>query len=298
MTMPNFLIIGAAKAGTTSLYHYLSQHPKIFMSPVKEPMFFALEGEKLDYPGPVHEGFIKSAVTDIETYHFLFKEVTNETAIGEASTLYLYSQRAAECIRHYIPDVKLIAILRDPVDRAYSSYLSLVSEGLEPIMEFAQAVQEEQPRINKGWHWGRYINRGLYYEQLKRYFDTFDQSQIKVYIYEDYKSNPIGIVQDIFSFLAIDNKFVPDTSVKHNKTILPRNKRLHSLLTKPNPIMAVACQLIPVKLRKGISNNAKKWNLSKPKLSIELRKKLVEVYREDILKLQDLIQRDFSKWLE
>ncbi len=120
MNKPNFLIIGALKAGTTSLFNYLMQHPQIYMSPVKEPKFFALVGEYLD---PKKREILGKCVVDIEEYRALFDNVTTEKAIGEASAIYLSSRRAPGRIQHYILNVKLIAILRDPVERAYSHFL-------------------------------------------------------------------------------------------------------------------------------------------------------------------------------
>ncbi len=123
MTMPNFLIVGAMKCGTTALYYYLEQHPQIFMSPVKEPNFFCFEGrEGLDSG---------NSITDIAAYRGLFRGVSSERAIGEASHCYLYEPRAVERIKHYTPDARLIAILRSPIERAYSHFLHAVRNGTE-----------------------------------------------------------------------------------------------------------------------------------------------------------------------
>ena len=169
VALPNFLIIGAAKAGTTSLYRYLEQHPEVYMSPVKEPKFFALGGERLDYRGPGDEARMRGAsVTSLEDYRELFRGVSTETAVGEASTLYLYSERAAARIKHHVPDVKLIAVLRNPVDRAYSDFLHLVRDGIEPLTDFPQALEAEESRIRSRWApmW-HYRRRGFYHPQLK-----------------------------------------------------------------------------------------------------------------------------------
>ena len=115
MLIPNFLIIGSSRCGTTSLYRYLKQHPQIYMSPVKEPSFFSYEGMKPNHRGPSDEKFNRTAVTKIEDYGALFKDVTTETAIGEASTNYIYNPKASERINHYIPNARLLAILRHPV---------------------------------------------------------------------------------------------------------------------------------------------------------------------------------------
>lgn len=299
MTMPNFLIIGAAKAGTTALYRYLKEHPQVYMSPKKEPQFFALEGEKTDFRGP-GDGTKYTYITEFEAYCALFKNVSNEFAIGEASPWYLYEPKAPERIQHYIPNAKLIAILRDPVERAYSNFLNSVREDLEPITDFTQAMQAESERICNNWspRW-YYKQRGFYYAQLKRYFDRFDRNQIKVYLYEDLQSNSIGLMQDMFRFLGVDDTFVPDTFQKHNVSGIPRNKALHKFLKPSNPIGSILRPLLPSKLRQGLKNSLINFNLrKKPQLSSEVRRQFIEEYREDILKLQDLIQRDLSSWLE
>ena len=298
MTLPNFLIIGAPKAGTTALYHYLSEHPQIYMSPVKEPKFFAFEGEQINFCGP--GDLKKDYVTDIEAYKTLFSKVSQEIAIGEASPGYLHSAQAPERIHHYIPDAKLIVIIRDPVERAYSHFLSLVRQDLEPLTDFTQAMETEEERIRNNWspRW-LYKQRGFYYAQLKRYFDLFDRSQIRVYIHKDFKTNSVGVLQDIFQFLDVDDTFVPDTSQKHNATYTHRNKVLHKLLKEQNPIKSILKPLLSSPLRQGIKTNIRNLNTGKrPQLQPKIRKQFIEEYREDILKLQELIQRDLSGWLE
>lgn len=303
MTMPNFLLIGAAKAGTTSLYYYLKQHPEIYVPSGyhKEPEFFALEGEPLEYPGPKGTYKMKSSINDLESYCTLFEKVTTEKAIGEASTLYIYSEQAPERIQHYIPEAKLIAILRDPVERAFSHYLFWASQGFEPDtdFDFNKAIQAEEKRIDQGWsHNWHYIKRGFYYTQLKRYFDRFDTSQIKIYLYEDLIQAKLAVAQDIFDFLGVDKTFTPDFTKIHNKTEVPKNRTVNTLLNRPNPIKAVLKPLLPTGIRKRIADNLKQRNQGKPKLSDKTRKQLISIYREDILKLQELIGRDLSNWLE
>src|ERR671929_75877 len=133
MTMPNFFIIGAMKSGTTALYYYLEQHPEVYMSPVKEPNFFCSQEQKNG----------ADAVTDIRAYERLFRGVLGETAVGEASHCYLYEPRAAAAIRRCVPEAKLLAILRNPIDRAFSHFLHMVRTGSEPLSDFAQALREE-----------------------------------------------------------------------------------------------------------------------------------------------------------
>ncbi|MEQ9359219.1 sulfotransferase family protein [Coleofasciculus chthonoplastes] len=309
MTMPNFLIIGAMKSGTTSLYNYLKQHPQIYMSPVKEPKFFALEGEKL-YPGYQENQTFEwrgsggltriEGIRDIEIYRQLFTEVSQEKAIGEASPLYIYIPKAVERIKYYIPEAKLIAILRHPVDRAYSHFINWVQRELEPYNStFLQVLEEEEWRIQNNWSpLFHYKHRGFYYIQLQRFFSAFPGDKIRVYLYEDLQETPLNLVQDIFRFLNVDDSFIPNLQNKSNVSKIPKNKRFHKLITQANPMKTILKPFVPKRMRDRLKTNLQAKNMIKPKLSPELRKQLIEDYRDDIIKLQDLIHRDLSPWLE
>ena len=299
MTMPNFLIIGAAKAGTTALYHYLQQHPQIYMSPHKEPRFFALEGESIDFQGPGDKTRFRF-VTDMDSYRALFDGVSDEIAIGEASPWYLYVPQAGDRIKHHLPDVKLIAILREPVARAYSNFVHALREGLEPLEDFAQAMEAEAERISHNWSYRwHYRQKGFYYGQIKHYFELFDREQIKVYLYEDFISNPASLLEDIFRFLGVDETFEPNLSRKHNVSGIPRNVLLDQFLIRDTRPRRILTRLLPSKrLRQPLKNKLMKLNLRpKPPLEPSVKERFQQEYREDILKLQELIQRDLSKWL-
>jgi hypothetical protein len=298
MNMPNFLIIGAAKSGTTALYEYLKQHPQIYLSPVKEPEFFSFEGEQLNYGGP-GVTINASSITNLEAYQRLFQQASEQQmARGEASALSLYIPKAAGRIKHYVPNAKLIAILRNPVDRAYASFTHLIRDGREPITDFAQALAAEKQRIEQNWGFlWRYQDLGFYFRQLKPYFDTFDPAQIKVYLYDDFCSNPWEIMLDIFEFLEVDKSFIPDMSDKPNISGIPRNQALQVFLNQPNPIKTALKPLIPTKFYQKAINKIMKYNLSKPSLEPKIREQLILVFKQDILQLQSLISRDLSNWL-
>jgi len=292
MVMPNFLVIGAMKSGTTALYYYLEQHPQIYMSPIKEPNFFCYEGQVVAD---------RNSITQIGDYQDLFKGVSGEKAIGEASHCYLYEPRAVERIEHYVPEAKLIAILRNPVDRAHSHFLHLVRNGTEPLTDFAQAIREETGARQKEM-FQDYVGVGLYHDQLKRYFDAFGRDRIKVYLYEDLSNAPIDTLQDAFRFLEVEDSFVPDVSVKRNVSGYPKYKILDKFLRKPKVAKQAIKLYLPTGLRWRLSeafDNLKTRNLIEPPpVQPEVRRQLIEVYREDILKLQELICRDLSGWHE
>lgn len=296
MKKPNFAIVGAAKAGTTSLYHYLDRHPQIYMCPNKEPRFFALENEKLDFQGPAQQ-INHTSVTTWETYSQLFAGVTDELAIGEASTLYLSSPKAPARIKHYLPNVKLIAILRDPAARAFSSYVHLVRDGYETL-SFEAALEAEKERIKARWQplW-YYQQRGFYYQQLKRYFDIFASEQIQVYLFKDLVREPTKVFRDITSFLEVDDSFIPELT-QENVSGIPKSRALQNLFMKKNPIKSVFKPFFPQWMRDKIRQDVLKRNLgAKPSLLPETRQKLIALYREDILQLQELIGRDLTSWL-
>ncbi|MDJ0533047.1 MAG: sulfotransferase [Xenococcaceae cyanobacterium MO_207.B15] len=294
MTMPNFLIIGAAKAGTTALHEYLQQHPQIYMTPTKETNFFAFEGEVINFQGPGDEALKDFSITDLSTYQAKFAQVTNELAIGEACPSYLYIPQAVPRIKKYIPDTRLIVILRNPVERAYANFLHNVRDDREPHQDFALALQDEATRIANNWEWfWHYKQIGFYGKQLQRYYELFSPNQIKIHLYEDLKEQPIKLLQDILNFLEVDPNFIPDMALRPNKSGMPKNKIIHQLLTKPNPLKTILKPLFPTKLRQKIQHN----NLTKPQISSDVRQQLRDLYREDIIKCQDLIRRDLSGWL-
>nr|MDJ0573337.1 sulfotransferase [Pleurocapsa sp. MO_192.B19] len=294
--------IGTAKAGTSSVYSYLKQHPQIYMSPIKEPRFFAPELFTEHRGDASRKGMCRirerySVPLSFDDYCTLFQEVSNEVAIGEASTEYLYIPKTPERIKQYIPDVKLIAILRNPVERAFSAFCYLVRDGDEKL-NFEQALREEDKRINqKKWPCWYYKQVGFYYAQVKRYFDTFSREQIKIYLYEDLETKTIDVVEDIYRFLGVDDTFTPDLTRK-NISGIPKSRFLQDLFTTKNPIKTVFKPFVSKQLRLSIAKSILKRNLgAKPTLSPEIRQELIDIYREDILKLQELIQRDLSEWL-
>lgn len=295
--MPNFIILGAAKSGTTALYHYLKQHPQIYLGPVKETEFFAFEGEELNFQGP--KDMPRLSIITLADYQAQFQGVRDETAIGEASPVYLYSSKAPERIHNYLPDAKLIVILRNPLERAYSQFLMFVRDNKEPVTDFMQAVSEEKERIAANWAWGwHYIQVGLYHQQLTRYFNLYQREQIKIYLYEELRSDPNYLVKDIFNFLEVEPNFMPNMTIKHNISGVPQNKIIHSWLYKKNTVKEIVKPFFSEKLRQKIFINLKKkQKLHKPKLTQETKQQLLTFFQEDILKLQELIKKDLSDWL-
>jgi hypothetical protein len=297
MNLPTFIVIGAAKSGTSSLYNYLGQHPSIHISPVPKTNFFAtnfIDGK------PVLEDFdlkpeqVKKFdfyVTNFEAYQKLFDNVEpNKTALGEISPMYLNSFVAAQKIKAHNPNVKLIAILRNPIERAYSGYQMQLRQANEH-RNFTDNIDPSEI----------YIRGGFYYNQLRRFYELFDHNQIKVILFDDFKQTPLKIMQEIFRFIDVDDTFCPDLSTKFNQGGIPKNQKTYNFLF--NSRFSIITRkivkfFIPLSLRFKIASIINKILLSKPKSMPNTVKQLLKnTYRDDILKLEQLIKVDLQRWL-
>lgn len=285
----DFLIIGAPKCGTTSLYESLSRHPQIYMPEMKEPHYFSAITD-----GKPHWG-----VKNAEEYRALFQSAPGGTLRGEASTWYLYSRGSAAEIHRQAPDAKLIAMLRHPADRAYSSYNFRVQMGWEPAGSFQEALRRERSRIAEAGEWDfHYLRAGRYTQQLKRYFDRFPPSQIFVGLFEDLTTDPHSLLKQLCRFLEIDPPEHSATSGQANVTYRPRHPRIKGMLMRsgaanwariaaPKALRNLARQLV----------DAPSLTRKPPPLHPELRARITKKFRSEILELQELIGRDLAHWL-
>ncbi len=301
MNMPNFLIIGAEKAGTTALYHILNQHPQIYMCPVKEPCFFAFENQNMDFTGPGDKWINQIAVTRLVDYQALFYGCKDEVAAGEASTYYMMlGAQSSEAIARYVPDIKIILILRHPVDRAYSAFTAMISYGREPLRDFNKALAAGDQRWRNHWEpaW-RYFENSFYAPKLLQYLTLFSQSQIRIYLYEDWDLKPQVILQDIYTFLEVDEGYIPDKVIRHNVSNHPGNDRLFRFLTAPNTLKSLGKPFLPQKLRTWIKRTliSRNWTVP-PSLNREIRSILTQSYHQDIVQVQDILGRDLQSWLD
>jgi hypothetical protein len=290
MSMPNFLIIGAAKSGTTAVYHCLKQHPQIYMSPVEEPYFFAFVKNPPAFWGPGTEALRRRAVVRLDDYQALFEGVTTETALGEASAIYLssyYPDATAQSIGGYIPHVRLIAILHQPADRAYARFVFNRLCNDEPLANFRQVLAEEPARIRANWRPGfRYQLNGFYYANIRPYFERFPREQIRVYLYDDWLTNPRQVLHDIFGFLGVDDTFRPNIAKQHDASFMPRSSAGNGFLRNSQPLKTFLKPVLPQTVRHKLISILHSFNQKKiPPLEPELRRQLTDEYRDDILKL-------------
>lgn len=308
--LPNFLIVGAAKSGTTSLYHYLTQHPDIFMSPVKEPLFLSAQGteesrlEKEFFPVPLDR-----ITRDFGEYRELFTAAVHESALGESSVYYLYDyEKTIANIKRYIPDwknLKILMILRNPVDASFSHYMMYSQYmthflGMKDIPSFAESFRLEEERIRDGYVALAHFHWFFYSRQVEAYLSSFDR--VKILLQSDLITEPERVVREIFSFLSVDDTFAPsNTGDSFNVSGIPKSGFLYRFLAQESlakKFLRPAVRLLfPGDGYKKLVNRAWSKNLSKPEMSPEMRVRLAGYYRDDILKLQDLIGRDLGHWL-
>lgn len=292
---PNFYILGAAKSGTTSLWHYLNQHPDIFMSNPKEPNFMAFKNKSLPpLKGPCDDDYLlkniyNNTVTNIDDYNALFVENGGRFAIGEGSVRYLYFKEAVENIKEYTPNAKFVLILRNPVDRLYSHYCMMRRYALEPL-SLNGALKEEENRKSRNWGWDwHYKSVSKYGEQLERYFSVFNRSQFKVIFYEDFKQNTFNSLKEIYDFLGVLPDFQQNRINSKNVGFLPKNYTVHHWLKQdenrkklkkilPGKLFFKSVQIIESINKKPI-----------PEINKDSRFQISEFFKDDILKLEDLL---------
>lgn len=291
---PTFLIVGVAKAGTTSLYEYLGQHPQIFVSPVRAPNFFGL-GEQ---PSPTYGGPVKSRPIHAPTlaaYHALFEGAQTARALGEGSSYFNFTPRAAARIQQYIPQARLLIILRQPAERAYSQYLYARRMGWEPATTFQAALDEEPRRQAEGWFpFLCYRESSLYADKLRAFYERFPAEQIHLSLFDDFRRQPLVVMRQIYHFLGVDPDFTPDVSVSHN----PAAVGLWPWLRSPhNEKAARLWRYLPGGLRQRLFQQMSKVNVVQRALDPRLRRQLTAEFHNDITATQTLIGRDLTDWL-
>ncbi len=290
--LPNFIVVGAAKAGTTGLYWYLAEHPAVFMSRVKETNYFAYGVDpqgKLLYGDPdVH----RFPITTLGEYQDLFADAGSATAIGEASPIYLECPETARRIHETIPAARILCSLRHPVERAYSDYLMYLrrrGRTFDPDRELNAQARWARPD-------SRWMQVSRYHDQVRRYFDLFPRDRILVLLFDDLRRNALQVVGDVYRFVGVDPAFVPDLETRHAIGGMPSSKLLEGFFTNKTIISAVQ-PWIPKRAANWIRRLRSRNMRQAPSLPPELKKELTAHFTDDIARTSDLIGRSLTHWL-
>jgi hypothetical protein len=296
---PDFLLIGAAKAGTTALFKALTNHPLIHSSGSKEPRFFSYPNEKPQFAGPQAEANKSRISYKQEDYLDLFVNCESGSLCGEASTQYLADPIASATAGRLIPKAKLLAILRHPVERAYSQYLHMRQEGVEPAASFEQAWLDNDRRQAENWrpaYWHQH--RGFYARQITGWLEHFPPQHLLILFYEDWCNNPHDVLSKAWRHLGVPEISNPKITRENVSSRQPRWAWLHHRMTdQNNPIRRLAQRKLPLWTRDAITTTVGALNLKTgPALDPSLRARLALTYHDDISQLEALTGRDLTAW--
>ena len=300
MKKPNFIVAGVAKCGTTSLFFYLAQHPEVCI-PKKETFYFIRDFYKNQTDDPVGQRKPSQLILTEDDYNNLYRRCGSEKAVGEVSTCYFhFPNMAIPEIKAKLLNPKVIIILREPVSRAWSNYMHFRRGNQEPFT-FEEAIQAQEKRKEKNWDfmWD-YSGLGFYADNIERYRKEF--TDVMILFNEDLELKPIETMQKIFSFIGVDPSFVPNTDTRYNISDLQDKNPLFKIFIR-NSIMRtivrpIAEKLLSPTLKQKIRHKLRRKNSGpKPTMNPETKQKLKDLYREDILRVQELTGRDLSSWL-
>ena len=292
--LPNFLIIGASKCGTTALYYYLKQHPEISFASLKEPKYFSSINAEFPHNGIGDISVDKHAIKSLEEYKTLFSSIENKR-VGDASpdTIFFHNTTTHQ-IKEDLGDIPIIIMLREPVKRAFSAFMYLKRDSREKL-NFRDGLLAEAERLNNNWDfiWG-YKKCGIYHDQVKAFMDNF--SNVKIVLQEDLRNETTAVLKDIYSFLAVDATFKTDVSISHNESGIPNNPLSKFLLSRNNIISTVIREIMKKLIPRNLLEKAASKSLEKVAILDDDAENLKTYFYDDICKLEKLINKDLSFW--
>ena len=281
----DLMIIGAQKAGTTSLKNYLGEHPEICTHERTEFKFFVNEEE-------YKQGYKK-------IFKKYYKNCRNKNKIIGKNVLLMYNVNALKRLYEYNPNIKLVIILRNPIDRTYSAWLYEKRKGRDQSSTFEEAINLKH--LFDSNYYNMYIEYSLYYKYISKILEIFDRNQIKIFLFEKFKENPIFICQEIFSWLDVDKNFVPNTNKIYNKAAIARFSFITDLIYKDNTVKRIAKKILPHSIRFKMSQILLKLNekaIAPPKMNKSTREILKEFFKIPNKQLSELLKLDLSLWGE
>lgn len=288
---PNFLVIGAPKSGTTSLYYYLRQHPSVFLPVQKELHYFSYEQLKMSTNGPGDDNVLVGLCASREEYARHYSASGDAYAIGDISPSYLY-YKVQERIKQELGVVKIIVMLRNPVDKAYSQYMHMVRDQHESL-RFYEALMVEESRMSKGWSdiW-RYAESSLYADRLMAYIDCFGRENVHVILFDEFIKDPQTEMKRLLGFLGLNQDVTINTGKAYNRTGEARSRAVANFLSRPNIMKSIVKRLTPNAWRISLRLRIMDANTSeKPSIDDHAAVFLRNYFAEDIVKLEAVLNR-------
>jgi hypothetical protein len=260
---PNFIIAGAAKSGTTSLVHYLRQHPDVFIAREKESHFLLFEGNRPTFAGPGDDQiFNANVITDRVSYARCFRSAGRAFAVGEASVYYVYRVESLRRALAMDPNMRFVVSLRDPSTRARSAYGHMVRDGWEDCSDYADALGREEDRIAANWSFGwHYRTVGDYLPQIETMLALVPRDQVKFVLFERFTADPVAASREVFDFIGVDPAFTPMTDMVFNASGQSRSRLIDRLLTQPNAVKSTAKRVLPYNFGVRLAHSLLQRNL-------------------------------------
>jgi hypothetical protein len=268
---PTFFVVGAHKAGTTSIYAHLKRHPEVFLPGVKEPRYFAPE-------------VINSV--NLDQYRSLYVGAAGYAATGDISPFYLPTEGTPARIRAVCPAARIVIMLRDPVERAYSHFLHYQRAGVEPLASLHDALRRYEDRPAENWSLSQeYVEHGLYHAQVRRYMETFGRDQVLALLFDELEDNPNELLARIAQHIGVDPDFFAkrDLSEVHNPYYVPKSEAIRWVQSLK------ITRRLPSSLKTAVRPFL--FNMQKPPLDDDSRRRLQEWYDPDLARLEELLGR-------
>jgi hypothetical protein len=296
---PDFLVIGAAKAGTTALYKAVCRHPRAYLPTIKEPSYLNFPDIQPSFRGPGSERANRYIISTRNQYLDLYKDCPSELLAGDFSTGYLDGRQAPASAKTLLPNAPIIAILRHPVDRAYSMYQHFVHINREPCPSFEEAFADSDRRMSAQWRNDMiYREPGFYGRHIKRWLDHFPRQQLLILFYEDWRDRPDEALMKVWHHLGLDPLENPRVTRENISSRQPRWAWLyHRMVDHENPVRRLAQRTLPLWVRDAVTTAVGTFNLRPgPRLEPNLRARLAVTYHDDISQLEALTGRDLIAW--
>ncbi len=296
MNRPNFVVIGAGRCGTTSLHQFLRAHPEVFVPERKSPNYFASHIPQPAWETPAAKAMATHWVTDPSAYSSLYDGVAGERAIGDVSPIYLQALDVAPRLHEECPDVRVVAILRDPAERAHAHWLGRRRDGIETTARFedwvAAALRSPMP---DDVAFGHYVACGRYHHFLSPFLERFGEERTLILFHEDLVADPKRVVAKLFGFLGADASFVPDLDARHNRSGVITGRLRRVLWTRSIAVRTALRPHLPATVRRAVGRRFL-TELDRPTLDRSVRARLVDLLHDDISQLEQLTGRDLSHW--
>lgn len=295
--LPGFFVVGAPKAGTTSLYGYLRLHPEVYLPDTKELHYFSHRELLARDKGPGDNGAVQDICCSMDEYRRHYSSNKADKLAGDISPSYLFYYEIAEEISSACQNSKIIIMLRNPAEKAYSQYCHLVRSGRETL-SFRDGLDRESDRVRAGWNdmW-YYVSGSRYLNGVKKYIDVFGRDNVKIIYFEDFRNNTSVVMREVCDFLGISSSYDLGTEHVHNKGMGAMRLGLIGKSLTESKFLRALINKVPRRFESKIKNMIKPLIFkSKDMMDESMRREIIESLSDDIRALEEVVGKK-SYWI-